>query len=79
MQNKQVGVLQMAFRARNVFGTLEKRAPGSFDRRHLDVTSLRATALDLRSEDYEPKTQTVSRKSLLLSEPLMFYRNLITN
>ena len=60
LQNKQVGVLQMAFRARNVFGTLEKRAPGSFDRRHLDETTLRATALDLRSEDYEPKTQTVS-------------------
>ena len=28
LQNKQVGVLRMAFRARNVFGTFEKRAPG---------------------------------------------------
>ena len=28
LQNKQVGVLQMAFRARKVFGTFEKRAPG---------------------------------------------------
>ena len=27
-QNKRVGVLQMAFRARKVFGTFEKRAPG---------------------------------------------------
>ena len=28
LQNKQVGVLRMAFRARKVFGTFEKRAPG---------------------------------------------------
>ena len=28
LQNKQVVVLRMAFRARKVFGTLEKRAPG---------------------------------------------------
>ena len=27
LQNKRVAVLQMAFRARNVFGTFEKRAP----------------------------------------------------
>ena len=27
LQNKQVGVLRMAFRARKVFGTFEKRAP----------------------------------------------------
>ena len=31
-------------------------APGYFDRRHLDETTLLATALDLRSEDYESKT-----------------------
>ena len=31
-------------------------ALGYFDRRHLDETTLRATALDLRSEDYESKT-----------------------
>lgn len=31
-------------------------APGYFDRRHLDETTLRDTALDLRSEDYESKT-----------------------
>lgn len=31
-------------------------APGYFDRRHVDETTLRATAMDLRSEDYEPKT-----------------------
>ena len=28
LQNKQVAVLRMAFRARKVFGTFEKRAPG---------------------------------------------------
>ena len=28
LQNKQVVVLRMAFRARKVFGTFEKRAPG---------------------------------------------------
>ena len=28
LQNKQVVVLQMAFRARKVLGTFEKRAPG---------------------------------------------------
>ena len=28
LQNKRVGVLRMAFRARKVFGILEKRAPG---------------------------------------------------
>jgi len=28
LQNKRVGVLRMAFRARKVFGTFEKRAPG---------------------------------------------------
>ena len=28
LQNKQLGVLRMAFRARKVFGTLEKRATG---------------------------------------------------
>ena len=28
LQNKQVGVLRMAFRARKVVGTLEKEAPG---------------------------------------------------
>ena len=28
LQNKQLGVLRMAFRARKVFGTFEKRAPG---------------------------------------------------
>ena len=28
LQNKQVRVLRMAFRARKVFGTFEKRAPG---------------------------------------------------
>ena len=27
LQNKQVGVLRMAFRVRKVFGTFEKRAP----------------------------------------------------
>ena len=27
LQNKQAGVLQMAFRARKAFGTFEKRAP----------------------------------------------------
>ena len=27
-QNKRIGVLPMAFRARKVFGTFEKRAPG---------------------------------------------------
>ena len=30
LQNKQVGVLRMAFRARKVFGTFEKRTPGEF-------------------------------------------------
>ena len=30
LQNKQVGVLRMAFRARNVFGTFEKRAPDPY-------------------------------------------------
>ena len=28
LQNKQVEALRMAFRARKVFGTFEKRAPG---------------------------------------------------
>ena len=28
LQNKRVGVLRIAFRMRNVFGTFEKRAPG---------------------------------------------------
>ena len=27
LQNKQVGVLRMSFRARKVFGTFEERAP----------------------------------------------------
>ena len=31
LQNKQLGVLRMAFRARKVFGTFEKRAPGCLD------------------------------------------------
>ena len=30
LQNKQVGVLRKAFRARKVLGTFEKRAPGLF-------------------------------------------------
>ena len=30
LQNKQAGVLRMAFRARKVFGTFEKRAPGRY-------------------------------------------------
>ena len=30
--------------------------PGYSDRRHLGETTLRATALDLRSKDYESKT-----------------------
>ena len=30
LQNKQLGVLRMAFRARKVFGTFEKRAPGPY-------------------------------------------------
>ena len=29
LQNEQVGVLRMDFRARKVFGTFEKRAPGA--------------------------------------------------
>ena len=29
LQNKQAGVLRMAFRARKDFGTFEKRAPGA--------------------------------------------------
>ena len=29
LQNKQVVVFRMAFRTRKVFGTFEKRAPGS--------------------------------------------------
>ena len=35
LQNKDVGVLGMAFRARKVFGTFEKRAPevNEFDHR----------------------------------------------
>ena len=32
LQNKQVRVLRMAFRARKVFGTFEKRAPVSGDK-----------------------------------------------
>ena len=36
--------------------TLQKLKPGYFDRRHLGETTLGATALDLRSEDYESKT-----------------------
>ena len=28
LQSKRVGVLQMAFQTRKVFGTFEKRAPG---------------------------------------------------
>ena len=31
LQNKQVGVLRMAFRARKVIGTFEKRAPGTLE------------------------------------------------
>ena len=31
LQNKRVGVLRMAFRARNVLGTFEKRASGRFE------------------------------------------------
>ena len=30
LQNKQVVILRMAFRARKVIGTFEKRAPGRF-------------------------------------------------
>ena len=30
LQNKRVGVLQMAFWARKVFGTFEKEAPGTY-------------------------------------------------
>ena len=29
LQNKEVGVLELAFRAREVFGTFEKRASGT--------------------------------------------------
>ena len=51
--------------------------PGYVDRHHLGETT-RATALDLRSEDYEYKTyKTVGTKSLLLSEPAMFHRYFI--
>ena len=31
LQNKQVVILRMAFRARKVLGTFEKRAPADFD------------------------------------------------
>ena len=31
LQNKRVGVLPMAFRARKVFGTFEGRAPGDYN------------------------------------------------
>ena len=33
LQNKRVGILQMAFRARKVSGTFEKQAPGGGKRR----------------------------------------------
>ena len=33
LQNKRVGVLLMAFGARNVFGTFEKRAPKAWPKR----------------------------------------------
>ena len=32
LQNEEVGVLGTAFRARKVFGTVEKRAPALFSR-----------------------------------------------
>ena len=35
LQNKLVEVLRMAFRARKVFGTFEKRAPGQLPKREL--------------------------------------------
>ena len=54
--------------------TRQNLKPGNFDRRHLGETTLHDIALDLRSEDYESKTKFVSRKSLLLYEPSMFYR-----
>ena len=36
--------------------TRQNLRAGYFDRRHLSETTLRTTALDLRSEDYESKT-----------------------
>ena len=40
--------------------TRQSLKPGYFDRLHLGETTLRASALDLQSEDYESKTQTVA-------------------
>ena len=48
LQNKQVGVLRMAFRARKVFGTFEKRAPEHDTRESsLNLTSKQITRLPL--------------------------------
>ena len=48
LQNKQVGVLQMAFRARKVFGTFEKRAPGhQFSTDGPEVVKIRVLSLQV--------------------------------
>ena len=36
--------------------TRQNLTPGNFNHRHIGETTLRATALDLQSEDYESKT-----------------------
>ena len=51
LQNKQGGVLRMAFRARKVFGTLEKRSPG-----HIVGTSL-LRGIDCNPNQCHPKSQ----------------------
>ena len=45
LHNKQVGVLRMALRARKVFGTFEKRAPGFKSRSSLTFFALFLTVL----------------------------------
>ena len=67
LQNKQVAVLRMAFRARKVLGTFEKRAPGllfgssrsslvqkcGFKLRHHDVLNVQSFAKSVLGRDFK--------------------------
>ena len=56
-----------------IVSTCQNLEPACFDRRHLDETTLRATALDLQFKDYEFKTcQPLGENPCC--HPAMFYR-----
>ena len=53
LQNKQVGVLRMAFRTRKVFGSFEKRTPGPVSRKSREIFRPEKLVVELQSTCFE--------------------------